>query len=86
MWLASMLVDVVFRSHLLTIAHADRGRPTLKDDEQFRNGLTFFRDLKYMYAEHVTTSFPGPYLRSSHAPAPAPGAWRGAEIRPWVRG
>ena len=26
-----------------TIAHADRGRPTLKDDERFRNGL--FRDL-----------------------------------------
>ena len=22
-----------------TIAHADRGRPTLKDDERFRNGL-----------------------------------------------
>ena len=24
---------------MLTIAHADRGRPTLKDDERFRNGL-----------------------------------------------
>ena len=23
---------------MLTIAHADRGRPTLKDDERFRNG------------------------------------------------
>ena len=29
---------------MLTIAHADRGRPTLKDDERFRNGLV--RDLK----------------------------------------
>ena len=28
---------------MLTIAHADRGRPTLKDDERFRNGLV--RDL-----------------------------------------
>ena len=24
---------------MLTIAHADRSRPTLKDDERFRNGL-----------------------------------------------
>ena len=24
---------------MLTTAHADRGRPTLKDDDQFRNGL-----------------------------------------------
>ena len=29
---------------MLTSAHADRGRPTLKDDEHFRNGLV--RDLK----------------------------------------
>ena len=28
---------------MLTIAHADRGRPTLKDDERFRKGLV--RDL-----------------------------------------
>ena len=28
---------------MLTTAHADRGRPTLKDDERFRNGLV--RDL-----------------------------------------
>ena len=27
---------------MLTIAHADRGRPTLKDDERFRNG--YFHD------------------------------------------
>ena len=24
---------------MLTIAHTHRGRPTLKDDERFRNGL-----------------------------------------------
>ena len=29
---------------MLTNTHADRGRPTLKDDERFRNGLV--RDLK----------------------------------------
>ena len=29
---------------MLTTAHANRGRPTLKDDERFRNGLV--RDLK----------------------------------------
>ena len=27
---------------MLAIAHADRGRPTLKDDERFRNG--YFHD------------------------------------------
>ena len=31
---------------VLTIAHADHGRPKLKDDERFRNG--FFCDLKYV--------------------------------------
>ena len=29
---------------MLTIAHANRGRPTLKDDQRLRNGLV--RDLK----------------------------------------
>ena len=29
---------------MLTIAHADRGRPTLNDDERFRNG--YFHDFK----------------------------------------
>ena len=29
---------------VLTIAHADHGRPKLKDDERFRNG--FFCDIK----------------------------------------
>ena len=38
MWLASILII-----NTLTIAHADRGRPTLKDGERFRNGL--FHDL-----------------------------------------
>ena len=42
MWLASILI--INTLTLLTIAHADRGRPTLKDDERFRNG--YFHDLK----------------------------------------
>ena len=42
MWLASILV--INTLTMLTIAYADRGRPTLKDDERFRNGLV--RDLK----------------------------------------
>ena len=42
MWLASMLV--INTLTLLTIAHADRVRPTLKDGERFRNGLV--RDLE----------------------------------------
>ena len=55
MWPRCFLFDRVFRSELwnmllasifllntltmLTIAHADRSRPTLKHDERFRNGL-----------------------------------------------
>ena len=35
MWLASILIINTLTE--LTIAHADRGRPTLKDDERFRN-------------------------------------------------
>ena len=42
MWLASILV--INTLTMLTIAFADRGRPTLKDDERFGNGLV--RDLK----------------------------------------
>ena len=39
---------------MLTIAHADRGKPTLKDDERpFRYGL--FRDLK-MNAKMILTN------------------------------
>ena len=41
MSLASILV--LYTLTMLTTAHADRGRPTLKDDERFRNGLV--RDL-----------------------------------------
>ena len=40
MWLASILI--INTLTMLTIAHADRGRPTLKDDERFRNG--YFHD------------------------------------------
>ena len=40
-WLASILI--INTLTLLTIAHGDRERPTLKDDERFRNGLV--RDL-----------------------------------------
>ena len=37
MWLASILI--IYTLTMLTIAHADRGRPTLKDDERFRNRM-----------------------------------------------
>ena len=40
MSLASIVV--LYTLTMLTIAHADRGRPTLKDDERFRNGLVTF--------------------------------------------
>ena len=44
MWLITVLI--VYMLTMLTTAHADRGRSTLKDDEQFRNGLV--RDLKFL--------------------------------------
>ena len=47
MWLGKTLIGILVINTLtmLTIAHADRGKPTLKDDERpFRCGL--FRDLK----------------------------------------
>ena len=37
MWSTTVLM--VNTLTMLTIAHADRGKPTLKDDERFRNGL-----------------------------------------------
>ena len=43
MSLASIVV--LYTLTMLTIAHADRCRPTLKDDERFRNGLV--RDLVF---------------------------------------
>ena len=42
MWLAKTLIGifVINMFTMLTIAHADRGKPTLKDDERpFRYGL-----------------------------------------------
>ena len=41
MWLAEILIGILVINMLtmLTIAHADRGRPTLKDDQRFQNGL-----------------------------------------------
>ena len=44
MWLTTVLI--VNMLTMLTTAHADRGRPTLKDDESFQNGLV--RDLKFL--------------------------------------
>ena len=44
MWLITLLI--VYMLIMLTTAHADRGRPTLKDDEQFRNGLVCDLNLK----------------------------------------
>ena len=55
MSLASIVV--LYTLTMFTIAHADRGRPTLKDDERFRNGLV--RDLNenaktiYMNAKSI---------------------------------
>ena len=44
MWLITVLI--VYMLAMLTTAHAVRGRPTLNDDEQFRNGLV--RDLVFL--------------------------------------
>ena len=41
MWLASILI--INTLTMLTIAHADRGRPTLKNDERFRNRMDNFQ-------------------------------------------
>ena len=41
MWLITVLIAYMLT--MLTTAHTDCGRPTPKDDEQFRNGLV--RDL-----------------------------------------
>ena len=56
MWLGKTLVGILVINTLtmLTIAHADRGKPTLKDDERpFRYEL--FRDLK-MNAKMILTN------------------------------
>ena len=57
MWLGKILIGILVINTLtiLTIAHADRGKPTLKDDERpFRYGL--FRDLK-MNANSMPVSY-----------------------------
>ena len=33
---------------MFTIAHAERGRPTLKYDERFRNGMDNFQTQQYI--------------------------------------
>ena len=56
MWLGKTLIGILVINTLtmLTIAHGDRGKPTLKDDERpFRYGL--FRDLK-MNAKMILTN------------------------------
>ena len=56
MWLGKTLIGILVINTLtmLTIAHADRGKLTLKDDERpFRYGL--FRDLK-MNAKIILTN------------------------------
>ena len=61
MWLGKTLIGILVINTLtmLTIAHADRGKPTLKDDERpFRYGL--FRDLK-MNAKMNAKSMPVSY-------------------------
>ena len=52
LWLAKILIGILIINTLamLTIAHADRGRPTLKDaDERFQNGLGLDSGLLHMY-------------------------------------
>ena len=44
MWLANILI--LYTLTMLTIAHADRSRPTLKDDERFRNVLVYDLEMK----------------------------------------
>ena len=39
MWLTTVYRFIVYTLIILTTAHHDRGRPTLKDDERFRHGL-----------------------------------------------
>ena len=46
MWLASALIITTLT--LLTTAHADRGRPTLKDDERFRNRMDNFETQQFI--------------------------------------
>ena len=56
MWLGKTLIGflVINTLTMLTIAHADPGKPTLKSDERpFRNGL--FHDLK-MNAKMILTN------------------------------
>ena len=44
MWMASILI--LYTLTMLTIAHVDRSRPTIKDDERFRNGLVWDLEMK----------------------------------------
>ena len=46
MWLASALIITTLT--MLTTAHADRGRPTLKDDERFRNRMAHFQTQQFI--------------------------------------
>ena len=46
MWLASALIIATLT--MLTTAQADRGRPTLKYDEQFRNGMHNFQTQQHI--------------------------------------
>ena len=39
MWLTTVYRFIIYTLIMLTTAHVDRGRPTLKDDERFRHGL-----------------------------------------------
>ena len=45
---------------MLTIAHADRGRPTLKDDERFRNSWSEL----FMYAKSIYMNAKSIYINA----------------------
>ena len=50
MWLAKILIDVSDINTItrLTIVHADRCRPTLKDVERFQNGLVRDHEIRVL--------------------------------------
>ena len=47
MWLTTVYRFIIYTFIMLTTAHADRGRPTLKDDKRFQHGLV--RDLQELF-------------------------------------
>ena len=49
MWLTTIYRYTIYTPIMLTIAHTDRGRPTLKHDQRFRHGLVRNLQQKLFY-------------------------------------